>query len=49
MTGRIAPEDEIKGLELGAIDYLRKPIQKELLLFRVRRTLQNVSGQEVRR
>jgi len=43
MTGREAPEDELRGLELGAADYLRKPIQKELLLLRVRRALQNSS------
>jgi len=43
MTGRASPEDEIRGLELGATDYLRKPIQKELLLLRVRRTLSNIS------
>ncbi len=41
MTGRISPEDEARGLELGAIDYLRKPVQKELLLLRVRKALQN--------
>ncbi len=44
MTGRISPEDEVRGLEMGATDYLRKPVQKELLLLRVRRTLQNVSS-----
>ena len=43
MTGRVSSEDEIRGLELGATDYLRKPIQKELLLLRVRRALSNSS------
>ena len=49
MTGRISPEDEVRGLELGATDYLRKPIQKELLLLRVRRTLKNGSGRDIKR
>ena len=48
MTGRVSPEDEIRGFELGATDYLRKPIQKEVLLLRVRRILQTVSGQEMK-
>ena len=49
LTGRVSPEDETRGRELGATDYLRKPIQKEVLLLRVRRTLQAVSGQEIKR
>jgi type II secretory ATPase GspE/PulE/Tfp pilus assembly ATPase PilB-like protein/DNA-binding response OmpR family regulator len=49
MTGRMSQEDEVRGLELGAIDYLRKPIQKELLLLRVRRTLKNGSGRDIKR
>jgi type II secretory ATPase GspE/PulE/Tfp pilus assembly ATPase PilB-like protein/CheY-like chemotaxis protein len=48
MTGRLSREDEIRGFQLGATDYLQKPIQKELLLLRVGRTLQNASGQEMR-
>ncbi|HEC77907.1 MAG TPA: response regulator [candidate division WOR-3 bacterium] len=35
LTGRSAPEDEIKGLELGAVDYITKPIKKKLLLLRI--------------
>jgi len=39
LTGRADDEDELKGLELGASDYLRKPVKKEMLLARVRRIL----------
>lgn len=36
LTGKAAPEDELKGLEMGAVDYLTKPISAPLLLARVR-------------
>ena len=39
VTGSTGAEDEIKGLELGAQDYIRKPLNKEALLFRVRKVL----------
>lgn len=39
LTARSEEEDEIKGLELGAVDYLKKPIKKEALLLRVKRAL----------
>jgi DNA-binding response OmpR family regulator len=34
-------EDEVKGLVLGAEDYIRKPIIKNILLLRVRKILDN--------
>jgi len=40
LTGRTDAADEKKGLELGASDYLRKPIQKDILLLRVKNILQ---------
>ncbi|MBW2650005.1 MAG: Flp pilus assembly complex ATPase component TadA [Deltaproteobacteria bacterium] len=40
LTSRINPEDEEKGLKLGAMDYIRKPIKKDLLLLRVKRMLE---------
>lgn len=36
LTAMSAPEDEQKGLELGAVDYVTKPINPSLLLARVR-------------
>ncbi len=39
VTGSTGPEDEIKGLELGAEDYMHKPLNKEVLLFKVRKAL----------
>jgi len=40
LTSRTNPEDEERGLNLGAMDYLRKPIKKDLLLLRVRKMLE---------
>ncbi len=40
LTGRTSNEDESRGLELGAIDYIRKPIRKDVLLLRVRNVLE---------
>ncbi len=45
VTGSTGPEAEIKGMELGAEDYIRKPLNKEILLFKVRRAL----GEQQRR
>jgi DNA-binding response OmpR family regulator len=39
LTARSEEEDEVKGLELGALDYLKKPIKKDALLTRVKRAL----------
>ncbi|HPT79470.1 MAG TPA: EAL domain-containing protein [Candidatus Atribacteria bacterium] len=36
MTGQDEPENELRGLELGAIDYIRKPIHTESLLARIK-------------
>ncbi len=41
MTSRTDPEDELRGFKLGAMDYIKKPIQKEILLLRVKRALGN--------
>ena len=35
LTGKINPEHEIKGLNLGAVDYITKPFSRELLLKRI--------------
>ncbi|MEE9389864.1 MAG: response regulator transcription factor, partial [Candidatus Aminicenantaceae bacterium] len=39
LTSRISLEDEKRGFELGALDYLTKPIQKEKLLTRVKNVI----------
>ena len=40
LTARLEEEDEVKGLELGALDYLKKPIKKDALLMRVKKALE---------
>ena len=35
LTAKIDPESEIKGLNLGAVDYITKPFSRELLLKRI--------------
>ncbi len=37
LSGSESREDELKGLELGAVDYLRKPVDAELLLLKLAR------------
>jgi CheY-like chemotaxis protein len=39
ITAQEDVEDEIKGLALGARDYIRKPINRDLLLLRTRKAL----------
>ncbi len=39
LTSRTDAEDEAKGLRLGATDYLKKPINKELLSLRIKKVL----------
>ena len=40
LTGRDEPEDEIRGLSLGAVDYITKPFSAPLLLKRIELHLQ---------
>jgi len=35
LTGKIDPEHEIQGLNMGAVDYITKPFSRELLLKRI--------------
>ncbi len=39
ISGREAPENELRGLQLGAEDFLRKPLKKEILLLKIRKVL----------
>lgn len=39
LTARTETEAESKALDLGAVDYIRKPVSKEVLLARVKRAL----------
>ncbi len=39
ITSRTSQADEIKGLSLGVADYIKKPISKEILIFRIERIL----------
>lgn len=40
LTSMMDSEDEKKGFELGAMDYIKKPIQKEILLLRVKNVIE---------
>jgi len=35
LTAKIDPENEVRGLDLGAVDYITKPFSRELLLKRI--------------
>ncbi len=39
MSGYTSEEDEIKGLRMGAVEYIKKPIDRDLLLLRLNRLL----------
>jgi CheY-like chemotaxis protein len=41
LTSRSDTTDEIKGFELGAVDYIKKPFKKEILLLRISKALKN--------
>lgn len=41
LTARTGEESELRGFELGAADYIKKPIQKEVLLLRVKNVLKS--------
>lgn len=43
LTARDALEDEKRGFELGALDYIKKPIQKEILMLRVKGVLKRLN------
>lgn len=45
LTGRIKPEDETHGFEIGAVDYIAKPISPAVVLARVATHLKLVQAQ----
>jgi DNA-binding SARP family transcriptional activator/ActR/RegA family two-component response regulator len=49
ITGAAGPEAEARSLEMGAADFLRKPIRKETLLPRIRTILQHAHRAEPKR
>jgi DNA-binding SARP family transcriptional activator/ActR/RegA family two-component response regulator len=49
ITGVAGPEAEARSLEMGAADFLRKPIRKETLLPRIRTILQHAHRAESKR
>jgi putative two-component system response regulator len=40
LTGHENDQDEVRGFELGAVDYIRKPISPAVLAARVKKALQ---------
>jgi len=48
LTVRAAEEDQVKGLDLGADDYLAKPFSPRTLLARVRALLRRVDAREAK-
>jgi len=46
MTGSTSDETEIRGFELGAFDYIKKPIQKDVLLKRIKNVLAKSSDKK---
>jgi DNA-binding response OmpR family regulator len=41
LTARSGEETEVKALELAAVDFIRKPFKKEILLLRVKSALKS--------
>lgn len=46
LTASESTEDEIRGYELGAVDCIKKPIQKEILLLRVKALTKRQKGEQ---
>lgn len=40
LTARTGEESELHGFSLGAVDYIKKPIQKDVLLMRIKKALE---------
>jgi type IV pilus assembly protein PilB len=42
LTSQISEDDEVKGFELGAADFIKKPVKKDILLLRIKKALKNI-------
>ena len=42
ITSQDNEEDEAKGFELGATDFIKKPVKKDVLLFRIKKALKGI-------
>lgn len=47
LTGMDQPTDEIKAFDLGAVDFIRKPFEKDVLLMRIKRVLTSLHAKAV--
>lgn len=47
LTGRILEEDEIQGLKIGAIDYIKKPFQPKVFLSKINNILETTLNYRV--
>ncbi len=47
LTSRSSAEDEVRGLRLGASDYIRKPADRSDLLLRVEKVLADNTRREL--
>ncbi|NUM37155.1 MAG: protein kinase [Candidatus Brocadiae bacterium] len=47
ITSSSQEQDEIKALELGVVDYIKKPIQANIMLMRVKNALQQKHGNKI--
>ncbi|MBN2373974.1 Flp pilus assembly complex ATPase component TadA [bacterium] len=46
LTGVDEQDKEVRGFELGAVDFIRKPVKKEVLLLRVRKVIERSAAGE---
>jgi type IV pilus assembly protein PilB len=42
ITSQSREEDEVKGFELGATDFIKKPVKKDILLLRIKKALNRI-------
>ncbi len=47
MTSRVSEVDEVCGLEMGADDYVKKPVEVRIMIARIRTVFRRVKGKDV--